>query len=81
MNRDELLVLRKELTALLDKDFIEMSKSLAAAPVSFAKKPGGGLRFCVEYRGLSAISRQDRYPLPFVQETLQALAGAKWLKV
>ena len=79
MSRNELLVLRKELTSLLDKDFIQESKSPAAAPVLFAKKPGGGLRFCVDYRGLNAITRKDRYPLPLIRETFAALSKAKWL--
>ena len=63
MSRDELLVLRKELTSLLDEDFIQESKSPTAAPVLFARKPGGGLRFCIDYRGLNAITRKDRYLL------------------
>ena len=79
MSKDELLVLRKELTSLLDKQFIQESKSPAAAPILFAKKPGGGLRFCVDYRGLNAITRKDRYPLPLIRETLVALSKAKWL--
>jgi transposase InsO family protein/predicted aspartyl protease len=79
MSRQELLVLRKELTSLLDKDFIQASKSSAGAPVLFAKKPGGGLRFCIDYRGLNAILKKDRYPLPLIRETLAALGKAKWL--
>lgn len=79
MSHDELLVLRKELTSLLDKDFIQHSKSSAAAPVLFARKPGGGLRFCVDYRGINAITKKDRYPLPLIKETLNALNSAKWL--
>ena len=79
MSRDELLVLRKELTSLLDKDFIRASKSPAGAPVLFAKKPGGGLRFCVDYRGLNAVTKKDRYPLPLIRETLAALNTARWL--
>lgn len=79
MSHDELLVLRKELTSLLDNDFIQESKSPAAAPVLFARKPGGGLRFCVDYRGLNAITRKDRYPLPLIRETLAALGKARWL--
>jgi len=43
MSREELLVLRKTLTELLDKNFIRVSQSLAAAPVLFARKLGGGL--------------------------------------
>ena len=78
MSRDELLVLRKTLTDLLDKGFIRVSNSPAAAPVLFAKKPGGGLRFCVDYRGLNQITRKDRYPLPLIYETLRNISKAKW---
>lgn len=78
MSRDELLVLRKTLTEYLDKGFIRVSNSPAAAPVLFAKKPGGGLRFCVDYRGLNAISRKDRYPLPLINETLERVGKASW---
>ena len=78
MSRGELLVLRKELTSLLEKGFIRVSSSPAAAPVLFAKKPGGGLRLCIDYRALNAITRKDRYPLPLIQETLNNLSKAKW---
>jgi hypothetical protein len=43
MSREELLVLRKTLTDLLDKGFIQVGNSPAAALVLFVKKPGGGL--------------------------------------
>ena len=78
MSRDELLVLRKTLTDLLDKGFIRVSNSPAAAPVLFAKKPGGGLRFCVDYRGLNKITKKDRYPLPLIYETLRNISKARW---
>jgi hypothetical protein len=78
MSRDELLVLRKTLTDLLDKGFIRVSNSPAAAPVLFVKKPGGGLRFCVDYRGLNRITKKDRYPLPLIYETLRSISKAKW---
>jgi hypothetical protein len=78
MSRDELLVLRKTLTELLDKSFIRVSNSSAAAPVLFVRKPGGGLRFCVDYRGLNKITRKDRYPLPLIYETLRNIGRAKW---
>ncbi|KAI0997025.1 hypothetical protein K3495_g11160 [Podosphaera aphanis] len=60
MSREELLVLRKTVTELLDKNWIRASSSPGGAPVLFIKKPGGGLRFCVEYRALNAISERDR---------------------
>ena len=79
MSRDELLVLRKTLLEHLDKGYIRASQSAAAAPVLFAKKPGGGLRFCVDYRGINAITVKDRYPLPLIHETLRQIAQAKWI--
>ena len=79
MSKDQLLVLRKTLTELLDNGFIRVSNSPAAAPVIFVKKPGGGLRFCVDYRRLNEISRKDSYPIPRIDETLRTIATAKYI--
>ena len=79
MSRDELLVLRKTLTELLDKNWIRASSSPGGAPVLFAHKPGGGLRFCVDYRALNAITQRDRYPLPLIRETLRQVSKATWI--
>jgi hypothetical protein len=78
MSRDELLVLRKEFTSLLDKEFIQVSSSSAAAPVLFVKKPGGGLRMCIDYRAVNAITKKDRYPLPLIHKILNNICKAKW---
>ncbi len=59
MSKEELLVLCKTLADLLDKGWIRASASPASSPVLLAKKPGGGLRFCVDYRGLNAITKKD----------------------
>lgn len=79
MSRDELLVLRKTLTDHLDKNWIRASSSSGGAPVLFAKKPGGGLRFCVDYRALNTITQKDRYPLPLIRETLRTISKATWI--
>lgn len=67
MSREELLLLRKTLTELLDKNWIRASSLPGGAPVLFIKKPGGGLRFCVDYRALNAVTERDRYPLPLIR--------------
>jgi hypothetical protein len=77
MNCDKLLVLRKILTDLLDKEFIRVSNSAAAAPVLLAHKPCGGVRFCVNYRALNKITIKDRYLLPLISEILRNIAKAK----
>lgn len=35
-------------------------------------------RFCVDYRQLNKITKKDAYPLPIIDESLDALAGASW---
>ena len=77
MSRDEALELRRYLDENLSKGFIRASRSESAAPVLFVKKPGGGLRFCVDYRGLNAVTVKNRYPLPLISETLNRLSRAK----
>ena len=76
MSRNELQVLKKYLEENLSKGFIPASSSPAAAPVLFVKKPGGGLWFCVNYRGLNAFTVKNKYPLPLIRETLDKLCKA-----
>ena len=53
--KDELLVIKKYINEHLNKGFIYPSMLLTAAPILLAKKPKGGIQFCVNYRGLNAI--------------------------
>ena len=78
MSKDQLLVLRKTLTKLLDNNFIRVSNSPATAPVIFVKKFGEGLRFCVYHR-LNEISQKDSYPIPLIDGTLRTIAAAKYI--
>ena len=64
MSRDELEVLKKYLEDNLNKRYIQASSSPAAAPVLFVKKPGGGIRFCVNYCGLNDLTIKNKYLLP-----------------
>ena len=70
-------MLQKKLTSLLEKEFIRVRSSLASALVLFAKKLEGGLRLCIDYRALNAITKKNRYPLLLIQETLNNLSKAK----
>ena len=78
-SKNQLLVLHKTLTELLDNGFIRISNSPAAAPVIFVKKPGGALRFYVDYRQLNEISRKDSYSILRIDETLRTIAAAKYI--
>ena len=76
MSAPELLVLQKYLKENLAKGFIRASSSPCSSPVLFARKPSGGLRFCVDYQALNVITIKNRCPIPLIQETLDRLAKA-----
>ncbi|RYO77870.1 hypothetical protein DL764_010172 [Monosporascus ibericus] len=77
MSPHELLAVRKYIDDHLEKGFIRPSSSSAAAPILLAKKPGGGVRICVDYRGLNNVTVKNRYPIPLIRETLDALCSAR----
>ena len=56
LNPQELKVLREYIDENLAKGFIDHSTSPAGAPVLFSSKKDGGLRLCVDYRGLNAMT-------------------------
>ena len=56
--------LRVQLTALLDKGFIEPSKSPFGAPVFFVKKADGTFRLICDWRELNRITIKNEACLP-----------------
>jgi len=77
MSRAELVVLKEWLEENMSKGFIHQSSSPFAAPVLFAKKPDGGLRFCIDYRYITRNTVKNQYPLPLIRETLNLLRKAR----
>ena len=76
MSQDELSELKRQLSDLLDRKLIRPSTSPFGAPILFVRKKDGGLRLCVDYRALNAISVKNSYPLPRVDNMLDRLHGA-----
>jgi len=57
---------------------IEPKASPSASNVVLVRKEDGSLSFCVGYRRLNATTYKDSYPLPLIDNCLNALAGASW---
>jgi hypothetical protein len=55
ISKDELLVIKKYINKYLNKGFICPSISLITVPIFIAKKLGGSIQFCVNYKGFNAI--------------------------
>ncbi len=54
------------------------STSPYSAPILFVGKKDGGLRTCIDYRSLNAVTVKDRYPLPRVDDLLDKLRGSAY---
>ena len=72
----ELEVLRQYLEESAKKGWIRRSTSPAGAPVLFVPKKDGGLRLCVDYRGLNRITIKNRHALPLISKTQDRLQGS-----
>jgi hypothetical protein len=57
---------------------IEDPDSPRSSPVILVQKKNGDLLFCMDYRKLNDVMKKDCFPLPWINETLDMLAGAKW---
>lgn len=77
MSPTELAVIKRWLDDNLSKGNLRPSTSATAAPLLLARKPGGGVRICQDYRGINNITIKNRYPLPLIRETLDAICNAK----
>ena len=67
----------RQLSELLEKGFIQPSRSAWGAPVIFVAKKSGELRMCVDYLALNQVTVKDKYPLPRIDDLLDRLRGAR----
>ena len=69
---------RKTLKAMLDAKVIEPSQSEWASPPVLVRKKDGNWRYCIDFRGLNAVTKRDAYPLPLIEECIDGLADMQW---
>ena len=73
ISKNKLLIIKKYINKHFNKGFIYFSISLAAAPILFIKKLGGGIQFYINYKGLNTITIKNGYPILLIYETLERL--------
>uniref|UniRef100_A0A8K9UP97 Gypsy retrotransposon integrase-like protein 1 n=1 Tax=Oncorhynchus mykiss TaxID=8022 RepID=A0A8K9UP97_ONCMY len=62
----------------LHQGFIQPSISPVSSSFFFVKKKDGGLRPCVDYRGLNKITVKYSYPLPLINTIIELMHGARF---
>ena len=67
---------RDHVNQLLDAGKNSPSNSPWAAPIVVVRKPDSSIRLCVDYRQLNKITVKDAYPVPRVDDTIDALSGS-----
>jgi hypothetical protein len=63
---------------MLKKNVIRISSSPYAEGIVMALKKDGTLRLCIDYRLLNKITIKDKFPLPRIDDTIDALYGARY---
>ena len=61
-----------------EQGVIEPSASPWSSPIVLVNKKDGTTRFCVDYRRLNNVTHKDSYPLPRIDDTIEAMAGVSW---
>ena len=72
-------IIEENINEMLKEEIITPSNSPWASPVVLAPKKDGSLRFCIDYRKLNAVTIRDAYPIPRIDDTLDALEEAKFI--
>jgi len=77
MTQSERKEFEVQIKKLLEKGWVTNSHLRYAAPIIFVKKPDATLQMCFDYHGLNSITAKDWYPLPYIQDLLDKLHGAR----
>ncbi|GFO10265.1 Pol polyprotein [Plakobranchus ocellatus] len=66
------------LDKMLEAGVVQPSVSEWASPPVLVRKRDGSMRWCVDYRALNKITRKDVFPLPRIEDCVDALDGHLW---
>ena len=69
---------KKHLDQMLKAGVIQPSSSEWAAPPVLVRKKDGNVRWCIDYRRLNKVTKKDVFPLPLIEDCMDALQGNVW---
>ena len=72
---------KKAIEDLKAKGVIRDSTSPWASPIVLVKKKDGSVRPCMDYRTVNELVKPDGFPLPRIQDCLDAVGGSSVLSI
>ena len=70
---------KSQIDQLLQLGFIRPSTSPWSSSVVTVRKKDGGIRICIDFRAVNAITVPDPYQMPLIEEILDLLAEAMYI--
>lgn len=70
--------IERQIGDLVDKGYVQPSRSPWSAPLLVVGNKDGSARVCVDYRGLNKVTEKDTYPMPLVDELMDQLGSCRY---
>ena len=70
---------KRQIDQLLELGIIQPSVSPWSSSVVTVKKKDGGVRICIDFRAVNALTQPDPYQMPLIDEILEVLSTAKFI--
>jgi hypothetical protein len=81
-SHEEITFIEDTIRTLLKQGVIEKAATPWVSPIVIATHPRTGkLRFCVDYRGVNALTIADAYSLPRIKQVFEAVNGMEVLSI
>ena len=77
LSQEETVAMETYVTESLGQGYIRPSTSSASSSLFFVKKDGG-LRLCIDYRGINQITVKYSYPLPLIASVTESIQAERF---
>ncbi len=76
LNPNYVIIFKQDIDKLLVARFIQSIKEATwLSPITVIPPKNGKLKVCIDFKKLNATTMKDPYPLPFIDEVLNMIAG------
>jgi hypothetical protein len=74
-------LMKEGIADMLAQGIIRPGKSQYLSPMIVVQSPGKDPRLCIDYRNLNKLTKDQVYPIPFLEERIERVGAAKFITV